>query len=970
MLSQCLRRFSVCIALLPTMAYGAMVYEQLPDGPNNTQNGFFSDGNQGVQFYDNRIADDFQLAAAASVNQVAWWGGSENFNSPDILLNTSAFVIKFYSSAIPTEPPIASFTIPIGSITAVATGNLNVAGGTEYLFTANLPTPVPVPGGTSYSIHIGAILIGGFGDAFAWHTANANNAFSADGITGANDGIWEPQAGDDLAFRLFGDPIDTGRCCQSNGICSNVTASVCQSLGGTFGGLGTGCSPSGNDCRGRCCNQDNECLVTDPDDCAGQGGVFGGLGSNCVVPCVGRCCLPSGTCQLLNGSQCQAASGTYGGDGSICSANGDECKGRCCNPDGTCSLTGPATCVAPNRFGGVGSNCLSLRTYTSTNPTSIPDSGASAPNIINVPDSYSIQDANVRVKIQHTFRGDINICLQSPGGGPNIQLTAGTSCTSGGDCNGEDNYNAIFDDEGAVIVCASVNLADITATPDSVIPSQALNALDGLTANGSWTLNVFDDAGGDSGTLLEWALILDPGASPCAGACCRNGLCSLLSSAACASSGGTYTGDATTCSPSPCAPNGACCQAAGCSLQAQVDCTTLGGVYGGDNSTCASPAPCQAPCCLPSGACVLQTVASCNAISGAVPGSLGTACPAAPCSPLGACCIEDGSCSQITQAGCTALGGVRWSAGVACAPNLCQGRCCGVDGTCTIKFPPGTPGGNACNAPSIYGGDGTNCNDPSVCLGRCCLPNGTCSVTAPNACAGTFSIGLNCSATTVVTFDNAGLAIADLVTNSQVRNVSGLQTPITDLDVDLNFAHTWPGDVTITLEHLGTIVTIYDRPGVPASTFGCATDDANIILDDEGTGGSIETVCNATPPSALSPPNYTPSNPLSAFDGLDPNGDWTISVSDAFSGDTGTLNQWSLHVSAAGAVCPVVSCNCRGDVNGDSAVNGKDIQQFAACVISGGGAGCSCADVNNSGGVTAADIPAMVTALLSGACAP
>src|SRR5262245_13360501 len=117
MLSRCLRRFSICmcIAMLPTVASAALVYQQLPDAPDQfSQNGFFSDGNQGVQFYDTRIADNFQLASGTSITKVRWWGGSEFFNSDDILLNTSAFVIKFYNTGLPTEPPVYSETIPIG----------------------------------------------------------------------------------------------------------------------------------------------------------------------------------------------------------------------------------------------------------------------------------------------------------------------------------------------------------------------------------------------------------------------------------------------------------------------------------------------------------------------------------------------------------------------------------------------------------------------------------------------------------------------------------------------------------------------------------------------------------------------------------------------------------------------------------------------------------------------------------------
>lgn len=72
------------------------------------------------------------------------------------------------------------------------------------------------------------------------------------------------------------------------------------------------------------------------------------------------------------------------------------------------------------------------------------------------------------------------------------------------------------------------------------------------------------------------------------------------------------------------------------------------------------------------------------------------------------------------------------------------------------------------------------------------------------------------------------------------------------------------------------------------------------------------------------------------------------------------------------ANCP---CTCRGDLNGDASVRGNDIRQFITCFLAANGGpptpGCQCADVNNDGFVTTADIGAMATAALNGpACPP
>ena len=58
---------------------------------------------------------------------------------------------------------------------------------------------------------------------------------------------------------------------------------------------------------------------------------------------------------------------------------------------------------------------------------------------------------------------------------------------------------------------------------------------------------------------------------------------------------------------------------------------------------------------------------------------------------------------------------------------------------------------------------------------------------------------------------------------------------IADLNLKLDIAHTWVGDVSVVLEHVdtGTSVTVIDRPGFPASTNGCSRDNIVATLDDD-----------------------------------------------------------------------------------------------------------------------------------------
>jgi len=62
-------------------------------------------------------------------------------------------------------------------------------------------------------------------------------------------------------------------------------------------------------------------------------------------------------------------------------------------------------------------------------------------------------------------------------------------------------------------------------------------------------------------------------------------------------------------------------------------------------------------------------------------------------------------------------------------------------------------------------------------------------------------------------------------------------------------------------------------------------------------------------------------------------------------------------------------CYCPGDLNGDGKKDGRDIQQFVSCVLSGFG-NCTCADMDGVGGVTLADVAPFVSDLLTGAVCP
>ncbi|MBK8467480.1 MAG: choice-of-anchor J domain-containing protein [Chloracidobacterium sp.] len=125
--------------------------------------------------------------------------------------------------------------------------------------------------------------------------------------------------------------------------------------------------------------------------------------------------------------------------------------------------------------------------------------------------------------------------------------------------------------------------------------------------------------------------------------------------------------------------------------------------------------------------------------------------------------------------------------------------------------------------------------------------------------------------------------------------------------------HSWVGDVKVTIIAPGGqgSVVAFDRPGVPASTFGCSNNNiAQLTLDDDGGFPTIENSCDGAGSAAAFPiGNFSPNNPLSAFDGINPNGDWVINFSDGGGGDTGSVRAVSLVIDGGCGTATATNTN-------------------------------------------------------------
>ncbi len=114
-----------------------------------------------------------------------------------------------------------------------------------------------------------------------------------------------------------------------------------------------------------------------------------------------------------------------------------------------------------------------------------------------------------------------------------------------------------------------------------------------------------------------------------------------------------------------------------------------------------------------------------------------------------------------------------------------------------------------------------------------------------------------------------------------------------------------------------------------------------------------------------------PDNPATWSIEAMPGTTYWFQVGDWGTSEGGGLTQFDLDCLT------VLPCDCPGDVDGDTYVDGIDLQSFVDCILDPGNGpgvppiiGCQCADVDAEMGVTTADIAAMVNKLLtdSGPC--
>jgi subtilisin-like proprotein convertase family protein len=123
--------------------------------------------------------------------------------------------------------------------------------------------------------------------------------------------------------------------------------------------------------------------------------------------------------------------------------------------------------------------------------------------------------------------------------------------------------------------------------------------------------------------------------------------------------------------------------------------------------------------------------------------------------------------------------------------------------------------------------------------------------------------------------------IADVSSVQSVLNVSGVGN-VSTVTVTLNITHTFDADLVLKLiSPSGTIVTLATNRGGSGDNF----------TDTTFSDAAATAISAGTAPFSGS---FKPESVLSALIGENGNGTWKLQVDDTASGDTGTINSWSL----------------------------------------------------------------------------
>jgi uncharacterized repeat protein (TIGR01451 family) len=143
-----------------------------------------------------------------------------------------------------------------------------------------------------------------------------------------------------------------------------------------------------------------------------------------------------------------------------------------------------------------------------------------------------------------------------------------------------------------------------------------------------------------------------------------------------------------------------------------------------------------------------------------------------------------------------------------------------------------------------------------------------------NTTPGAITDSLNCATTVTRTF---------VVPTSYI---------VGDVEFGVLLTHTYRGDLRISLRSpVGTTVQLLGNTGGAANNL-------NVLFDDEGAAViAPHNTADSTGPAPPYQRSFVPQNPLSAFDGQNAAGTWTMVICDSVAVDSGTFTRADLYIT-------------------------------------------------------------------------
>ncbi len=267
-------------------------------------------------------------------------------------------------------------------------------------------------------------------------------------------------------------------------------------------------------------------------------------------------------------------------------------------------------------------------------------------------------------------------------------------------------------------------------------------------------------------------------------------------------------------------------------------------------------------------------------------------------------------------------------------------------------------------------------------------PNGTWTLTiaddalADNGTLGSWSLGLSTLASAPTLVSNTFSQSPNLVIPatappnivSDVMPISGLGTSLAEVELYIEVPHTFAGDLDITLTSpAGTVVQVTTDNGAGNdNVFNGTLFDAGVT--DTVTDHVYTNLVVATP--------LAPEGSFDNFVGQDPNGNWTLTVSDDANLDGGTFVRWDLTLRTcvagpgtaycdpgAGGVGPCPCGNapagpgqgCANSLGAGASINGSGVASLGADTVVLGATG-----IRSAGASCAGNSPSLTCILLQG----